>query len=459
MRKLVELRQGEQIATGLLPDVPAAQPVLWRNGVNVVFGDTRVEKLPNPQIIEHVGFKIGTIAQANIEGEERAYIGTNQSLHLYRNGALEPLRTSFDPFRIWSMETWGSFLIAVGQYVEPQIWRNAGQAENLATFPRAWAKLVKRLSNHLLYFHTDLGEQEVVWSSRGTVDEFAPGDLSTAGSLTLRDLDSEIKGAAPLGVGLGVYSTDSMLIASYADYQTGFVFSPPIFGGGALSDSAIIPVGGTHFMLGVNGPVVCTGAAFDNIGTVEVKRWLARNIDQNRPQEIAGFYHESRNLVVWSFPCLDGAFRGLGYDVKKNGWTMFDLNITAAAPRRVFPKSLVGIGQSLHFFDAGGTGELVQASIQSSMFDVGEPERYKRWDMVQVDWEGSGDLQVRFGFADRPQDEPDSWTPWAPVARENWIGPGGRESPLMCMAFRNEHESEWAITALRVFGEVGGWRM
>src|SRR5690606_7162093 len=136
-------------------------------------------------------------------------------------------------------------------------------------------------------------------------------------------------------------------------------------------------------------------------------------------------------MVIWIFRAKDGVRRGIGYNYKNGSWTVLRMPVLAFGEQKVFERPLVGLAGGWGFLDRPD-GVPVSFGLQTNSIDGGEVNRYKLWDMVRVDAEGSASVEVRFGFGDSPG-EPDEWTPWVALERDNWLG---RESVFLTAEFR-----------------------
>ncbi len=100
----------------------------------------------------------------------------------------------------------------------------------------------------------------------------------------------------------------------------------------------------------------------------------------------------------------------------------------------------------------------MESSLVSGPFDAGAINRYKWWDMVQLEIETDGLVEVRFGLHKLPtygDDAEDRYTAWTPVARENYIQ---QESVFLTMELRStEADTNWRLGGLVVKGEPAGF--
>lgn len=450
MRKIIDLQDPALLMQGLFPSVPANQLGLWRTGKNVEFRDNGVCKGLGRTQLDTRASTIYALSQTYAEGLRRAYVAEASRISKYEYGTVTQIGSGFGGLGYWSLEPWGNWLIATNSYDPPKVYKNTGTMTNLAGVRRGTFRLVKKHRNHVLGYWG----QSVDWSDESNPEVWAPDEDNKAGDMFIRDLDSDIVAAQPLGAHFGIYSWDSLVIQQYVGAPFYFGFPSAIGGIGALSDSAIVPVGNRHFGLGIKGVFTTDGIGFQYVDTPAIKQWVKDNIDLNERRRVVGFHDEANETVKWFFICKDAAIRGIGFCYTRNTWTMFEDGVTAAADHSVFDAPLVAAGTSWGLSSGSNLGaSAMSCELQTFPLDATERERFKLWDMMRVDFEGSG-LEFRLGFSDEYDAAPE-WNAWATLERDNWIH---RESVYLHIAFRSTGAgTNWKITGISVHGEGGGW--
>jgi hypothetical protein len=295
-------------------------------------------------------------------------------------------------------------------------------------------RLFKKHKNHMMgYFG-----QQVDWSHESDPDTWVPDVANSAGGQFIRDLDSDIIAACPLGPDFAIYSNDSMVLQRYVGSPFYFGFEQAIDGIGAVSDSAILSVGNKNYGMSTKGFFVTDGISFRYIDNPQINKYVQGLFDATQGRLVVGLHDEQLECVKWWFPGSEGAIYGVGFFYNAAGgagsWTILDQPVTAAASKKVFTTAIIGTNTSIGFQEGHNLGTLpMTAALETFPLDGGDRERYKLWDMYRADVVNSDGLEVRFGFSDRPQDAPE-WTDWEPITYENYIN---RESVLLRIGLRS----------------------
>jgi hypothetical protein len=458
VKTLLDIQDPKMLMSGVWPSVAKNQAVLWRDSENVVFNDGSAEKLPGYTTLGEADAPVTGLAQAYVEGQKRVYFGTAAKVGHVTDGVLSTIGTGFTGGK-WVLEPWGTWLLATNNDEPPQIWKNTGSLAEWApdTMPFARARLVKKLSNFPLVF----SGQEVAWPHLLDIEDFTLGDpTKRGGKLFLRDLDSDVIAAAPLSQGLAFYTHNRMGILNFIGGTAVFGQRMLLHGVGAAGRNCIVPVGPKHYGIGLDGLWVCDGNGFIYIDQPAVNRWFTEQVDPLWLDDAFSFHIKDRSLIVWVFRCKDALTRGLTFNYSNNAWGPLRVGWTAGADQEVFAESLVADGAKIGRFDlaldAGGSA--IATSLRSSPIHVGAPTRTKQWDCVRVAREGSGTVEVRFGFSDTEAAEP-IWTAWSTLLRDNYIN--ATTSPNVSVYLTIELRSSgaavsWRLSGLTVYGEPRG---
>lgn len=458
MQKLLEINDPAAIMGGMFPSLATNQPALWREGKNIVFAEGRAQKAGGwTEEGEAASGVIRAMEQAYVDGIRRTYFATADKWYKDEYGVRTQIGTGFGGSGYWSLTPWGTWLIGTNDYDKAKIWKNTGTAVDLGGQRRLKYRLAKKFQNHLLLFHGTTLD----FSHISDPETWTPLPENKAGSLPIRDLDADVFAAQPLGQVFGCYSADSLTLLQYLGGDLVFGFKPGPNGVGAVSDSAIIPVGNRNFGMSRKGYFVTDGVGFSYIHSPAISEFYKSRIDWNQTRRVVGLHHETREMVEWWFPCLDGSIMGVGYKyTSPQGWTILDMPVTAASEQQVFDNPLVATGQKWGFFDKGfnAGSNPMQSTLKTFPLNCGERERFKSWDMCRLDVESDGEVLIRFGFSDDveadPKVEPD-YTDWAPLEYENWIN---RESVNLTIELKTEElDANLRVGGGSLHGEIGAY--
>lgn len=450
MKPLIKIREADVLMTGAFPSLPDNQLALWKDAENMTFYDARVEKLRGADIQATAESEIVAFAQADVNGVDRVFYATDEKLYKFENGIQSIIGSGYDGSQ-WSLEPWGSFLLATNDIDPIQVWDNTGSADDL-TYYFARAKILKKLANHVLAFNTSIDGKEVRWCSKSNINLWEPGVDNSAGGTPVRDLDSDIVAAEYLGDGIGFYSNNAYGIVRYIGGTFIFSVVKMLDGFGAAGKDAVVQVSNEHFGFSPTpGIFRNNGVSASFIHSPAVGKWLKAEYDPLYGELVRGVHYQSKELVIWSFRSKSGVRKQLGYHYKTGAWTMGVQNICAFDESVVEGdgQPLVAIGSSWGYFDTDGD---LAASLTTSALDAGDTDKWKKWDFLRVRHEAEGDVTVRFGFAQHPDAAPE-WTDPVPLEVDNWID---REAIYLFVDFVMDDGASFALTGFEVFGSLTG---
>jgi len=456
---LIDLIDPEAFQTGIFKDLAPGQNGLWKYGENLDFIDGAVQKTSGWSFQGAAPGPVWALTQAYVEGERRIYIGTASSLSVLVDNITTILDIGYTFTKHWELQVWGSWLIASNGIDEILVWKNTGSPVDLGGIsdlsdpPPAFSVMGKTNQHLIGYWGTTL-----YFSTKDNPEEWLSTQSNSAGFLLIRDLDSDVVAAKPLGLSYIVYSLNTALRQEYVDTPLYFGFpNAPLKGIGALSADAIVPVGDQHFGVCQKGFFVTDGLSFRYIDRPMVNRWFLEHIDLNRAAELHGVHWEQNTTVRWTFVCKDGVRRGLDYNYESKAWCVHTLPLVASSEQTVFPYPVVAesnyVGLLGEAVDRGGNK--LDTLLQTFPFDGGTRIRYKVWHRFEFIHTGQGLLEVQIGFHNAPDAEPE-WLDWQPVTKTVWLTKP-RASVFLTLKFRsNTLGVNWRLSVLKVFGTLGG---
>jgi hypothetical protein len=220
--KLIELHPGKGLDSGLYPSAEASAGAVWRTGLNVWFRPLGIHQAPGKEKLISVTDRQ---AQAAIQtftqsGLKRLYFEDFGAVRLWDLGSGTPAGTVIGNVSATGspdFETWGDWLLITDNTTNIQIWKNTGMAIVIADASTQFgkAKLLRRMAQHVLAISTDVLPTGFHWCTADNPEIWTPAATNSARNLNIRNLDSEIVAAEPLGAGLALYSKETMLVVRY----------------------------------------------------------------------------------------------------------------------------------------------------------------------------------------------------------------------------------------------------
>lgn len=464
--KLIELRPGKGLDSGLYPSAEASAGVVWRDGINVWFRPLGIHQAPGRQLaVPVISRQPQAAAQAFTQAGARRLYFDDLGIVNYWEGvgttAIGNLSTVGNP----DFETWGDWLLATDNVDPIKIWKNTGALATItdAATQFSKAKILRRIAQHVLAISTNILPTGFHWCTADNPEIWTPSTANSARNLNVRNLDSEIIAAEALGAGLAIYSRETMMLVRYVGPTQWFgTPTQALTGIGAVSRKSIVPFGNFNFGMSRAGIFKTDGSSFQYIDRPAFDTWLQENVNWSLANTIASYYDEILNMAVWSVPKLDGTRVAVAVDPKQNSssilqrdperFTYLDGDFGIALERQIFDYPIIGKTDGMYFTSKSGT--LVgNFDLTSHLMDAGEPGMFKSWDFAFMSGNISSTSQIRFGFANEPKTSSIEWLPWQFITGQA-IPFGPRESVYMAMEMKGT--GEFRMSSLVVMGEKAG---
>lgn len=450
MKQLIEIKDPQLIGSGIFKDIASGQDALWEYSENVHYAHGKVSALRGVLALQSTTDPIVALEQATVDSIPRIYFASETAVFRLANNVVVNLHTQTGP-RSWSFETWGTWVVFTNGVEVPRVSKNTSSSIVLANAPIA--KMFRRFYNHLVGIFVGGEGQKVQWSSISDIETWTPLPENTAGDLFIRDLDSDIRAAEPLGTVLLLYSVNSVCVFEYVGAPNYFGSRSRIDGIGAVSEKAICAVAGKHYGLCRKGFFMTDGMQYQYIHSPQIHVWLEEQIDWALAHTVCSWHDEALKTVYWMFDCLDGQRRGVGFNIETSAWAPVKANIRAGLSKKIFSYSVVGIGNLVAAWDRAGTS--LPWVIETKRLDLGTRDYFKRIDMFQVNGEGKSGVSVQFELAETSDKEVSGeWLSSTSLTEENWIN---RDAIFLKVRMSGTGGS-FTFGAIKAFGEVGGAR-
>lgn len=262
-----------------------------------------------------------------------ATLSGSVSGYAMQNGALQTTTYATDPTGLYSMDTYGSYLVFSdnGEHT-PQIWRN-GDNKLVPLIPIGGGtqykfKYVVVFRGRIIGVYSDQtdGDLEMRWTN--ILPNVQTLTFPSANQLYMPGSDS-ITGISRLGSdNLYIYTLDSIYMVSY--YPDGtpiFGINPAVADQGCASHHSIVNVAGYNYFFNRNlGFVRYDGGARlteDYVISKNIDGYI-RDIDQTYMSRIVGKHIPYTDEIVWLVPGDGGSADLLVYDRSENRWTIQD---------------------------------------------------------------------------------------------------------------------------------------
>lgn len=461
--KLIELKPGKGLDTGVFPSAQPTAGAVWKDARNAWFRELHIESVPGKtKIINAISRSAKVAVQAFVAGLPRVYYEDLGIINYYA-GAAPVVVGSLADSNDYDLEPYGEWLLATDNVSPLQIWKGTGTFANAGDVASQFTtcKIIKKLAQHVLAYNTSVSSAGFHWCSASNPELWTPTAVNSAGNLVIRNLDSDIIAVENLGTSHAVYARSSMLQVQYTG--AGQWFGTPgtaLNGIGAVSRHSVVSVGKVNYGLTKSGIFFTDGSNYSYLDRPAIDRWIQENIDWSRAAEVVGYYNDQLLLLIWTVPTLDGARisiavdpknkdRAQGVDVGRRVWTYLVEQFTFGANREVFDNPIIALTDGIYLNSVANT-VAEGFSLSSWLFDAGEQQVSKLWDYLLLEGTLSG--EVRVGFTDLPTMESVEWGDWETC--EYRMPLQSRESVFFAIEFRSDAAVK--LNGISVYGEKAG---
>lgn len=309
---------------------------------------------------------------------------------------------------------------------------------------------------HMLGFRLGGAPKDYAWCSEDNLESWVAYPNNSAGSNTIRELDSAIIAAVPLGDKIAVYGKDQMFLISYLGAPLYFGHKPALNGVGAVGKHAVVSRGRFNYGLSRQGFWETDGVSYKYIDDPDIRRWVQDNINWVQSSKTNCYHDEDNTSIVWHVPTGAEPDVHLTYNYVTKRWSKGDFAFTSSIERNVFTNPLVAnsIGK-MYYAGYGDDKDTVAmlANIRTTAIDLGEPDFIKEVDKIRIGYIGTG-LRYRIGTSDTP----DGSITWGSYSE---VSPGFEFDPVHIAGryFFLDLDSQdlgdkWELQAIDFYGKV-----
>jgi hypothetical protein len=369
--------------------------------------------------------------------------------------------TVLNPATQWSFAPYGSWMIATNGVDVPQVHKGTSFAALNVESQFTTAEIFIFRGPHLLAFNTSVNDKGFLWSDTDNPEVWLPTASNAAGDLVIREAQSEIMAAVPLGQNIAVYTKEDSYIVSYVGSPNYFGYRPGATGIGALSKHSVVSVGRQNFGWGRQGIWVSDGVGAKYIDA-PVREYLSDNVNFTQGSKICSFHDEENKAVKWFYQSTSGSDvdAGVGYNYETGEWFLLGYGRTACAERNVFDYALgADSGGEIYYENFGddADGSALISWVRTRPLDGGVVDFIKEIEALRVGYTGSG-LKYRIGTQEDQTDEV-LWTAYFDVKdgfSEALERVSGRY--LTLEFYSNAVGANWDLSRVDVHGRVSGTR-
>ena len=314
---------------------------------------------------------------------------------------------------------------------------------------------------HIVGFNTSVSPKEFIWCDADDPDDWVTSTTNLAGQLEIRELNSEIMAAVPLGNRIAVYGTDQMFLVNYLGNDLVFGYQPALNGIGAVSKKAVVSVGRHNYGLSEQGFFMTDGVEFTYIDEPAARRFYQENANTAQLAKVSAWHDEDNNQIRWYLPLGQTTNQaGLSYNYRNKAWSYVTGDRSAGDERRVLSYPVSGTEAGLLKVEGGtpnDSGAGIGAVATTKALDLGNADAVKELDSIRIGYIGTG-LQYRIGWSDTENGTP-TWGDYTDVTTGfgfHNLRTAGRW--LFFEIYSAAQNVSWEVQAVEFIGRVEGTR-
>lgn len=472
LRQLGQFRQ--EFSTGIWPQThPHAVP-FWGDGRNVEFTDEGVGKMKgwSAPFTELGSDPVRGMTAMQNSGIQSLFFGDKAGIYRWNTATVQLMGSGYTGITdetvtqiatTWSMVPWGTWVLATNGVDTPQVYKDTGSFVDLTGITFTTAEIFIKRGAHVIAMNTSNGNNWVEWCSDDDVEDWTPTNANSAGNHTIRDMESGIKCAAPIGDRIAIYGKDSMYLMTYLGAPFYFGVLPALTGIGAISKQAVVSHGRLNYGFGIQGFWKTDGVSYEYIDEPAIREFVFANINWTQSSKICAYHDEEATQIRWFYPTVGSEpDMGVGFDYIRQNWYVYSFGRTSAIEREVFRYPVAGTDGGEIFFhnfgdDANGSG--MTAYIETKAMDFGYPHATKFCDEVQL---GVTNLSGTVNFQLGVQDDLDDAVTYS-TAQAIDDGNEPIEDRVNARFIRAKIESTeigatWNLSSMDIFGKISGGR-
>lgn len=273
----------------------------------------------------------------------------------------------------------------------------------------------KKQGPHMLAYNYSKEDNDFntsfAWCSADDLDTWQAAAINTAGSLLIREANSELICMTQLGNSLAAYTENQLFVINYVGQPNIFGYRQGLEGGvGAVSSKSVVTVGRNNYGLSRDGFFYTDGASVKMIGRdTGMNKYFRDNASSSELRQVVAYNNAKENEVIWAVPINSNKItKEIYYNYKTNQWGMRDSNVTAYFERGVFNNTLSADENGM-IYNEGASARLEENPAVSAItkaHDMNNADRVKELTAMRVGKEGTGTPTVSIGWSSTIDAEP-----------------------------------------------------
>lgn len=351
-----------------------------------------------------------------VAGNANATTGGGYGTGTYGTGVYgvpRPDSTNTIPADVWTLDTWGEYLVACfkGKIYEWTL-NVANPAVLISGAPDAEA-IISTEERSLFALGADGDPRSVKWSDLEDNTDWTPSATNQAGGKRLQT-DGRLLCGKRIRGGLLLFTDTDVHLATYDGLPYVYRIERQATGCGLISKQGVAVTGAGTYWMGANGfwvynsgvqPLQC-----------DVGDYIFSDINQSQRSKVAAVHNSQYGEVWWCYPSAASIEidRYVSFNYRENHWSIGSLVRLCGTDRGVLPYPLmVGSDGSLYEHEVGTLRDNRSPYALSGPVEMGNGETTMDVETVIPDELALGDVVVSFTTGDWPLSPDEIFGPYA----------------------------------------------
>jgi hypothetical protein len=395
-----------------------------------------------------------------VAGRVDAAINTGYSGGTYGTGAYGVERQTssvIQPATIWSLDTWGEYLLAMspddGKLYEWDLV--ASEAAQVSNAPTSCTGFMVTEERFVVCFGAGGNQRKIAWSDQEDNTSWTPAVTNQAGDIELQTTGTIV---------CGVRARGQALVLTTEDAHTMTYQGPPFVYGiervgtacGVISPKAVASVDAGVFWMGVRGFFAYAGGAVQAV-PCEVGDYVFSDMNVDQRSKVSCMVNGTWNEIWWFYPSGGSTEcdRYVAYDYAENLWMTGEIDRTAGFDRGVFRRPMmIDAAGVVYEHEVGHDYGAQTPYAETGPISIGSGDNIMNVVELIPDERTQGDVTVKF------------MTRYYPNAAEAEHGPYSMSAPTSVrfqgrqvrMRVEGNTASDWRVGIMRIDGRQGGRR-
>jgi hypothetical protein len=290
------------------------------------------------------------------------------------------------PLRLWSLDLWGTDIMAVPSNGPLIYWSTGTGISGRATIVTAAPSVnqivrVASEARHVLLYgtHDVSGTYSpllIRWCSQEDFTDWTPTATNTAGDYPLPSRGSEVRAVNRVNDKTAILTDNDLFLQSYIGGNDVFGFTAVGERCGVISRNAATEYGGVLYWMSNNGQFFKYDGRLQSLDC-KVLRFVYDNLDPLQTDKVYAGTNSTFDEIIWFYPSLESPDgendRYVIFNTRENHWTIGALDRTVWEDIGTFnyPLAIDSVASNLYYQEFGYTanGNTLAANLEGAYFD------------------------------------------------------------------------------------------